>query len=280
MAEASGSGRGVALVGAGWTAGVALMVALGSLLLAAQVDPAREREYAAWRVAGLGVGLFPAPAQVLDVTAEIREGLPEWESETGLPRDFQQLVRSTARGDDMNLSYLTNITAHLGTHVDKPGHFLQREYEIKHGVDVRDMLGPALLLQVPDSADQVTAEVLEGLNVPRGTERLLLRTRNTSRRLLDRPAFDEGFVGVSECGARWLVGRRQRDGLRLVGIDYLSIATYRELVSVHRQILSAGILVLETLNLTDAAPGLYGLVALPIRTHGVEGALTRALLVR
>ena len=64
-----------------------------------------------------------------------------------------------------------------------------------------------------------------------------------------------------------------------VGIDYLSIGGYHtDGVESHQVILGAGIWVIEGLYLRDISPGEYDLICLPLKTVGVEGAPSRAVL--
>ena len=121
----------------------------------------------------------------------------------------------------------------------------------------------------------LTPGVLESLSIPPGTERLLLRTRNSDRWASGEEGFWEDYVGVTDAGARWLIDR----GVRLVGIDYLSISTYTDLVPPHQTLLGAGVIIVEGLNLHGIDPGLYRLVCLPIKVMGGDGAPARAILI-
>ena len=84
-----------------------------------------------------------------------------------------------------------------------------------------------------------------------------------------------GFVALSADTARWLVAR----GVRLVGVDYLSVGSFGQTRPTHRALLGAGVICLEGLNLSGIAPGLYQLVCLPLRIAGIEGAPARAVLI-
>ena len=118
----------------------------------------------------------------------------------------------------------------------------------------------------------ITAEDVEGFDIPRDEVRLLLRTR--SAHLWDVPAFDPTFVAPDATGAEALVRR----GVRLVGMDYLSVAPFGDPTPTHRVLLSAGVVVLEGLDLRAVTPGPYELLCLPLRIVGSDGAPARALL--
>jgi arylformamidase len=64
------------------------------------------------------------------------------------------------------------------------------------------------------------------------------------------------------------------------GIDYLSIGHGDEGPAVHRALLGAQIFIVEGLNFSGVEPGEYGLVCLPLKIRGSDGAPARALLKR
>jgi arylformamidase len=69
-------------------------------------------------------------------------------------------------------------------------------------------------------------------------------------------------------------------GIKLVGIDYLSIQMFNDAEPMtHRILLEAGIIIVEGLNLREVNPGVYQLICLPLKLAGSEGAPARAILV-
>jgi arylformamidase len=165
------------------------------------------------------------------------------------------------------------ISAHTGTHVDAPAHFVQGGAGVDT-LDLNALVGLALVTEARD-ADALTADVLAELAIPLGTERVLFRTRNSNLWARGAQAFDEDFVAITEDGARWLVER----GIRLVGVDYLSVAPFSASIPTHQMLLRAGIVLLEGVNLSDVRPGMYQLVCLPLKIDGVDGAPARAILI-
>ncbi len=69
----------------------------------------------------------------------------------------------------------------------------------------------------------------------------------------------KNFVGISLDGAEWIV----RAGIQLIGIDYLSIAPYKQGGPTHIALLKPGIIILEGLDLSEVLPGTYDLYCLP-----------------
>ncbi len=206
--------------------------------------------------------------KIHDISLPVSESLAVW------PGDPPVRITQPAhidRGDQYTVSRL-EIGAHIGTHVDAPAHFVRGGAEVDHlALDL--LVGPARVVHVPE-AGSLTRQVLEGLSIPPGTQRLLFRTRNSEHWSGDG-SFREEYVGLTNAGARWLVGR----GVRLVGIDYLSISPWNDLLTPHQTLLGAGVVVVEGLDLSGITPGVYQLVCLPLKLEGVEGAPARAILI-
>jgi arylformamidase len=102
---------------------------------------------------------------------------------------------------------------------------------------------------------------------------VLFKTPNS--RLWERNAFSPDFFGLTEDAALELVRR----GVHLVGIDYLSIAPKADPAPTHIALLSAGVVIVEGLDLRAVTPGAYRLVCLPLLLEGSDGAPARAILV-
>jgi arylformamidase len=206
---------------------------------------------------------------IYDISLPISENLPVWPGDP--PVQIRQVMRLD-RGDAMTLTRL-EMGAHTGTHVDAPAHFVAGGLAVD-ALDLDVLIGPALVIHVP-SAGALSSEVLDGLAIPHGIRRLLFRTRNSDLWAQGRTEFWKDFVAITEDGARWLVDW----GVRLVGVDYLSVSSYRDPIPPHLVLLRAGVIALEGLNLSAVAPGTYHLVCLPLRIQGAEGAPARAILM-
>lgn len=207
--------------------------------------------------------------KIHDISLPVSESLVVWPGDP--PIRITQPVHLD-RGDVATVSRL-EMGAHTGTHVDAPAHFCRGGAGVDR-LDLALLVGPALVVHVPE-AGALTVEVLESLSIPPGTERLLFRTRNSERWGDGEDGFREDYVGVTDAGARWLIER----GVRLAGIDYLSISTYDDTVPPHQTLLGAGVIIVEGLDLGGIAPGMYRLVCLPIKLLGGDGAPARAILI-
>ena len=192
---------------------------------------------------------------IIDISRPIGPDTPVW------PGDPPVLVEPVARiedGDPADVSRLV-LGTHTGTHVDPPAHFLP-------GTDTVDaqpldvLVGPAVVVHLRGAP--IDRAALDSLSVPEGSTRLLLRTGG-----------DAG--ALTPDGARWLVER----GVQLVGADTLSIEPAFDDYPVHRILLGAGVVIVEGLDLSAVAPGVYQLVCLPLRIVGGDGAPARAVLI-
>lgn len=166
-----------------------------------------------------------------------------------------------------------DISVHTGTHLDAPAHFIPGGAGVET-LDLNVLIGPALVVEAPD-VDALTADVLASLPIPAGTQRLLFKTRSSELWNRTDDGFVEEFVAVTGDGAQWLVDR----GVRLVGVDYLSVAPFTEPVPCHQILLAAGVIPVEGLDLRKIAPGEYQLICLPIKIGGSDGAPCRAVLI-
>jgi arylformamidase len=207
--------------------------------------------------------------QIYDISVPISESLVVWPGDA--PVEITQ-PSHLARGDVATVSRLC-LGAHAGTHVDAPAHFIPGGSNVD-SLDLDVLVGPAFVVEAIN-ADALSASVLEALSLPQRIERLLFHTRNSERWARGEKEFSQEFVGLTEDGARWLVSR----GIKLVGMDYLSVAAFDEIVSTHQVLLEAGVILVESLNLSGIAAGMYQLVCLPLKLEGVEGAPARVILI-
>ncbi len=166
------------------------------------------------------------------------------------------------------------MCAHSGTHVDAPFHFINENALTVDQLSLKVLSGRAYVLNLPD-CDLITAQVLENAEIPPRTRRLLFKTRNSAYWSSHGNAFRDDYVALSKDGAQWLVDR----GVKLVGIDYLSIAPFTDTRLTHEILLKAGVVVIEGLDLSKVSQGRYTLHCLPLKLAGADGAPARAILI-
>ncbi|MCP4603288.1 MAG: cyclase family protein, partial [Proteobacteria bacterium] len=174
-------------------------------------------------------------------------------------------VKRIMDGSSSNVSLL-NIGTHSGTHVDAPCHFLEGAPGIDE-IDLNTLIGKARLFQLPD-VNRIDRKTLENLSLS-GISRVLVGTKNSA---LLKQDHTSNYASVTWEGARYLVDK----GIKLVGIDYLSIEEYKkEGYPTHNTLLEAGIVIVEGLDFSGVPSGDYELLCLPLRLKGIDGAPAR-----
>jgi arylformamidase len=206
--------------------------------------------------------------RIIDISVPVRPDMIVYE---GDPPVRREVVQSITGGAICNVSRL-DCGVHTGTHIDAPVHFIEGAPGIE-ATPLDALIGPCDVIDATQVAGDIDAAALDRLALPHGAERLLFKTRNS--RLWDRDAFTADFAGLTADAAVVLVAR----GVRLVGMDYLSIAPARDPAPAHLALLQAGVVILEGLDLRAVTPGVYRLVCLPLRLDGSDGAPARAVLV-
>ena len=199
-----------------------------------------------------------------DITPPVRPGIPVWPGDTEYRAE---LTWAIARGDSVNVSAVTT-TPHLGAHADAPFHVAEG------GATVADMplepfLGPCRVVKVPPEP-LILPEHLAGVDLG-DPPRLLLETGSVG----DRFSFPERFSALSPELARALGDA----GCLLVGLDTPSVDPFDSKdLAAHHALVAGGVVNLEGLLLADVPPGLYELIALPLRLEGLDASPVRAVL--
>lgn len=204
-----------------------------------------------------------------DITLTISPDLPTWPGDPGVELERVEKIED---GSNANVSRV-DMGVHTGTHVDAPFHFLQDGITVDK-IDLSLLTGRAYVLHLPE-VDVITAPVLENAQIPPRTRRVLFKTRNSESWAKKDLVFNTDFVGLSEDGAEYLVRR----GVKLVGMDYLSVAPYKKSRPTHERLLEAGVVIVEGLDLSEVSQGRYTLYCLPLKIANSDGAPARAILI-
>jgi arylformamidase len=205
----------------------------------------------------------------IDISVPLQATIPTFPGDPTYTRD---LPISIAAGAICNVSRL-DMGAHTGTHLDAPSHFIDGA-PASESIPLDALNGPAWVVDATRLSATIEAADLDGLDIPAGERRLLFRTRNSTTDLWGAPGFSEAFVALGADAATALVGR----GIRLVGIDYLSIAPFGVPVATHEALLGARVAILEGTDLRGVEPGPVDLLCLPIRLVGSDGVPARAFV--
>jgi arylformamidase len=181
-------------------------------------------------------------------------------------------VREIAKGANANVSRLV-CGVHVGTHVDAPVHFIDGSTGVE-AIPLRLLIGRAYVVHLPN-VSVIDEDTLEGSGIPPRTRRVLFKTSNSSYWAEGEHKFKKDFVAIDASGASWLVQKK----VKLVGIDYLSVAPFNASRETHHILLENGVVVVEGLNLSEVNQGRYMLYCLPLKIIGSDGAPARAILV-
>ena len=204
---------------------------------------------------------------IFDISVTISPSLPNF---PGDPRVKIDPVCRIAKGDPANVSRIT-MSSHSGSHIDAPRHYDDRSLSLEE-IPLSRLLGRTLVADLR-GFPVIDRQLLSTLALE-GVERLIFRTDNSL--LWSVKGFNESYVHLSVDGAELLMAK----GVKLVGIDCLSIERFDGDGAVHRLLLANGILILEGLNLDGIEAGEYELLCLPLKIEEGDGAPVRAVLRR
>jgi arylformamidase len=208
--------------------------------------------------------------RIYDISVTVTSELPVW---PGDPAIVLERVEKIEEGGNANVSRI-EMGVHTGTHVDAPVHFVPGASSVESmSLDV--LVGLVQVVHLADSVDTIGGAEVQAAGIKPGTTRVLFKTRNSQYWSHTRDGFQMGFVGITRSGAEKLVEM----GIRLVGIDYLSIAPFKQSRPTHEVLLKASTVIIEGLDLRQVNPGEYTLYCLPIKLGGSDGAPCRAILV-
>jgi arylformamidase len=208
---------------------------------------------------------------IYDISVRLSAATPTYPSDPPIEiRSWSQLDC----GDAANVSLL-HFGAHSGTHVDAPAHFITGASKVE-AMPLESLIGEATVVEVPMDMMSIDDDFISN-NCNQDAERILFKTRNSSFWNHPEEGFRTDYTYLEPNGARCL----SETGIKLIGIDYLSIEQFRsENYETHRILLSSGVVILEGLDLRNVPAGRYELICLPLRIAGGsgDGAPARAVL--
>jgi len=206
-----------------------------------------------------------AVSRIIDISTPLDEHTPAYEGDPVFERTVVASINE--EGEGYNLSTLS-MSAHSGTHVDAPAHFVARGKTIDQ-IQPRRWVSPAIVIDLPDGGP-IASEQLERQGIRTG-DTVLLRANNGRG-----DTATESASALTLDAASYLVSRK----VNMVGIDTLSIEPYDDPdFPVHKRLLRNNVLIIENLRLEKVTPGRYTLIVAPLLITGGDGAPARALLV-
>ena len=207
-------------------------------------------------------------SRIYDISVPVRTGGLVYPGNPEIAIELQQAV---ARGAGANVSTI-QFGSHTGTHVDAARHFFDEGQPVDQ-IALDLLIGPAIVISFDDNVSAVTASDLEKHDLS-GHSRVLLKTRNSS--FISAHDFHRDYTYLAPDGAEFLVSQ----GIKLVGIDYLSIEQFHSgHHKTHKTLLAQNIVIVEGLSFDGVKPGEYDFICLPLRLEGIDGAPARAVLI-
>lgn len=213
--------------------------------------------------------------KIWDISRTLSDDFAEW------PGDEPFRYRVTyemAKGASVNLGAIA-MSLHNGTHADARFHFDTKGASIeKASLDV--YLGRATVVDLSESFSQSTDKHL----ITREDLRPQVEDIATASRLLvktgrwsDSTVFPKRIPVIAADVPVWL----QKNGVKLIGVDLPSMDELdSKSLQNHHALAQAGISIIESLDLSGVAPGIYNFAALPLKIAGADGSPVRAVLWR
>lgn len=166
---------------------------------------------------------------------------------------------------------IIRMSAHSGTHIDAPAHFLKQGHTISQ-IPCIDTSGLCKVFDLTQVSDAISQEHLKSLDIQEG-DIVLFKTKNSY--LLATASFRHDFVYVDASAARFLADKK----IKAVGIDYLGIERNQPNHETHITLMENNVMIIEGLRLDHVAAGTFFLWCVPLAVVGLEAAPARALLI-
>ena len=178
----------------------------------------------------------------------------------GDPAPQKRTLNSMDKGDLYNLTEFS-MCAHNGTHVDAPFHFINSGRTVDE-LSLEALVGMAYV--------EEHCGVVSGEDALRIIERAREQSAEAARRILIK-----GKAELSSDAARVLADAN----ILLFGNESQTVGPENAPMQVHQILLSADVILLEGVRLSEAPEGVYLLNAAPLNLAGAEGAPCRAILI-
>jgi arylformamidase len=213
--------------------------------------------------------------KVWDISRTLSNDFAEWPGDEPF---HYRLTKEIEKGATVNLGAVT-MSVHNGTHADARFHFDSMGASIEKA-PLEVYLGRATVVDLAQSFSQLRDKhliTLEDLRLHAeaiaATSRLLVKTG----RWTDSTVFPNQIPVIAADVPAWL----EKSGVKLLGVDLPSIDEIdSKSLQNHHALARAGIAILESLDLSDVAAGIYNLAALPLKIARADGAPVRAVLWR
>jgi arylformamidase len=203
--------------------------------------------------------------KLIDISPVLSPRVAVWPGDVRFSR---VVALSIEQGANIDLSAI-HTTVHVGAHTDAPNHYAAG------GIGIGDRplepyYGPCQVVHVDVGRNEriLPSHVRDEIRAPR----VLFHTGTFP----DPDVFNTDFAALSAP----LIDHLAAKGVVLVGIDTASIdLCHDKILEAHTAVARHDLSILEGVLLDHVAPGLYTLIALPLRLEGADASPVRAVLV-
>jgi len=204
---------------------------------------------------------------LIDISPLINENIAVFPGDTPFTRKHLLECR---KGDNIDLSTIST-TVHLGAHTDAPSHY----HRDGVGISERDLniyYGGCQVIEVNKAQNErIFPHDLASVKIT--TKRILFKTSSFT----DPYHWNNEFNSLS----KELIEYLKNKDVVLVGIDTPSIDPAQEAkLTAHLAAYENDMAILEGILLTHVEPGIYKLIALPLKIEGADASPVRAVLIK
>jgi len=176
------------------------------------------------------------------------------------PMPEKKMLKSMNSGDAYNLTAF-NMCAHNGTHIDAPFHFIKDGKTIDE-ICIETFVGMSYVAEHHG--------VVTGDDAVEIIEKAKKQNFEAAKRILIK-----GDAEVSLEAAKVFAS----SDVLLLGNESQTIGPQNALMEVHLVLLSANVILLEGIRLSEVPEGVYLLNAAPLNLSGADGSPCRAVLI-
>jgi kynurenine formamidase len=198
--------------------------------------------------------------RVIDLSQNLFPAMPSWQTQPELKYDA---VKKVVR-DGSNVTVITQMSMHMGTHVDAPLHSIQEGRTIDQ-YTLEQFMGEGVVidLRAKTPGQEITEADLRSFDDTIGERDIVFMCTDWSKRRGLNADYLYRWPYLGQAGCSYLVKKR----VKAVGTESMSIAGWSGSVptqgpiskypasEIHRILLEAGILVIEGLSNLSAVLG-------------------------
>lgn len=204
--------------------------------------------------------------RIIDISRTISEDMVVYKDKLDKKPQIVKIKSFAEHGANESVM---NLDSQTGTHADAFYHMMDNGKKIDQ-IPVDKFIGKCQVIDLTKVRNKITDADLMKYKISKN-EIVLLKTKNYLEK-----EFDFNFTYLEKSGAEFLA----KKGVRLVGIDQLSIEREQPQHETHIALFKKGIPIVEGLDLSKVKEGKYLFIGFPIKVKDGDGAPVRAVLVQ